>query len=268
MHDTIPLLHIDLHYKQQSCSILEEPTSAPRELKILRVMDTYAELSWKTIPCCDQHGIIGHYWILYDHILPNGTMVEEESKTLGNFLEITLLNLRPNTEYFVRVAGVNGAGPGASSLPLALITTGGKKMGLFKQSPRCFINAVLFRIARPGKVYISSVNSTCHSVTIDWVLPLDENDIPYDVKLKYSYTTKRLPETFYENVSGALARCVVENLPSDTSVKFSFRAITKKERKGPPTYYTVKTKKPSESMLCYAARVHYICVRIRMYNFI
>ena len=81
--------------------------------------------------------------ILYDYTLPNGTLVEEQSRTLGNVLEIALLNLLPNTEYVVRVAGVNQAGRGATSVPLALITAGGKKMGLFKHSPCCFINAVL-----------------------------------------------------------------------------------------------------------------------------
>ena len=146
MHDIIPvtLFHIDVHYKQQSCSILTEPTSGPRKFRILRVMDTFAELSWKHIPCCHQHGTIGHYSILYDYILPNGTIVEEQSRTIGNVLETVLLNLRPNTEYVVRVAGVNRAGRGASSLPLALITAGGKKMFLFKPMPCCFINAVLF----------------------------------------------------------------------------------------------------------------------------
>ena len=125
----------------------------------------------------------------------------------------------------------------------------------------------MYSIARPGKVYISSVNSTCHSVTIDWVVPLDENDIPYAVRLKYSYTMKLLnvPVPFQKNLSGAFAKYVALNLPSDTPVKFSLRAITKKGKKGPVTSFTVKTRKPSES-ICYVARVHYICVRIRMYT--
>ena len=127
---------------------------------------------------------------------------------------------------------------------------------------------VLYFVARPGGVHISSVSPTCNSVTIDWVLPRDENDFPYDVGVKYSYTKTRLPVNFRQKYSGSLAECAVENLPSDTEVKFKFRAMTKKGKKGPATYYNIKTLKPSESMLCYAVRVHYICVRIRMYNFI
>ena len=114
---------------------LAEPTSGPRDVKILRTMDRYAELSWKPIPCCHQNGIIGHYLILYDYISPNGTMVEDQAITIGNVLEGLLLNLRPNTEYAVRVAGVNRAGPGASSSPLTLITAGGENMGLLRHSP-------------------------------------------------------------------------------------------------------------------------------------
>ena len=126
----------------------------------------------------------------------------------------------------------------------------------------CF---VLYK-ACPGKVKMSSINSTCHSVTFDWVLPFDENNIPYDVRLNYSYIDTReeqLPETNRTIVSGV--SCKVVHLPSDTSVKFSFTAINKQGKEGPTTYYTIKTKKPCESMLCYAARAHYICARISMH---
>ena len=71
-------------------------------------------------------------------------MVEEQSRTMMNVLEYTLGNLRPNTDYVVRVAGVNRAGPGATSLPLPLITAGGKKMGLLKHGQCCFMPVVLF----------------------------------------------------------------------------------------------------------------------------
>ena len=101
-------------------------------MKILKISKTYAELSWKQIPCCHQNGIIGHYLILYDCILPNGTVVEDKARTKGNILKGKILNLHPNTEYVVKVAGVNRAGPGVSSWPLTVITPGGKKMGLFK----------------------------------------------------------------------------------------------------------------------------------------
>ena len=90
-------------------------------------MEASAELSWNAIPCPHQNGIIQHYLIVYDYVLPNGTLVEGHSRTLGNILRITLLDLRPNTDYVVRVAGVNHGGVGVYSSPLALITPGGKK---------------------------------------------------------------------------------------------------------------------------------------------
>ena len=117
---------------------------------------------------------------------------------------------------------------------------------------------VLYIVDLPGEVQITSINSTCNSVIIDWVVPRDENDILYDVRVKYSYTAKRLRHTFREKFSGEFPRRVVGNLPSDTLFKFSFRALTKREKKGPATYYTIRTNKPSEFMLCYTARVHYI----------
>ena len=88
---------------------------------------------------------------------------------------------------------------------------------------------------------------------MEWVLPLDENYIPYEVKLKYSYTTEPQSSVTYRRiVSGA--SCKVVDLPSDTSVEFSFRAINKQKNEGPITSYTIKTKKSGEPLLCYMQR--------------
>ena len=106
-------------------SILAEPTKAPKNVKILWIRTTSAELSWKTIPCLYQNGMILRYLVRNDYELPNGTFAMQQSETSSNTLKITFMNLRPNRKYSVRVAGVNQAGVGAFSLPLELITLGG-----------------------------------------------------------------------------------------------------------------------------------------------
>ena len=106
-------------------SILTEPTKAPRNVKIVRIRKTSAELSWKTIPCPYRNGMILSYLVRNDYELPNGTFAVQQSETSLNTLKTTLMNLRPNRKYSVRVAGVNQAGVGAFSLPLGLLTLGG-----------------------------------------------------------------------------------------------------------------------------------------------
>ena len=105
--------------------ILAEPTGAPKDVKILSIKRTSAELSWKAIPCPQQNGRILWYLIRHDYELPNGTFAFQQSETFGDALNITFTNLRPNRNYVVRVAGVNDAGVGAFSSPIQLITPGG-----------------------------------------------------------------------------------------------------------------------------------------------
>ena len=132
---------------------------------------------------------------------------------------------------------------------------------------------VLNFIDRPGKVNISSVLSTCNSVIIAWALLRDENDIPYDVRVRYSYGTKESPITVCKKISGERQKSFARSfqaefgdLPSDTSVKFFFWALTKNEKTGPATYYTIKTQKlkPSElvDVMLRSESIHYICVGI------
>ena len=105
--------------------ILAEPTMAPKNVKILWIRETSAELSWKTIPCPHKNGKILRYLVRHDYELPNGTFAVQQSETVCDALDIILTNLRPNRNYAVRVAGVNEAGVGAFTLPTQLITPGG-----------------------------------------------------------------------------------------------------------------------------------------------
>ena len=105
--------------------ILAEPTEAPKRVKILSIKKTSAKLSWNAIPCPQQNGRILRYLVRHDYELPNGTFAVQQSETFLDSLEITLMNLHPNRNYTVRVAGVNEAGVGAFTPPIQLITPGG-----------------------------------------------------------------------------------------------------------------------------------------------
>ena len=105
--------------------ILAEPTGAPKQVKIIGIKPTSAKLSWKAIACSHQNGRILRYLVRHDYELRNGTFALQQSETLCNILEITLLDLHPNRNYSVKIAGVNQAGVGPFSLPVQLITPGG-----------------------------------------------------------------------------------------------------------------------------------------------
>ena len=95
-------------------------------VKIVSVTRTEGILSWEPIPCRHQKGIILYYVVRYDHMVQPENLVEQKSQVDGKQQKITLGQLRPNTVYNVRVAGATSAGVGVFSLPLALITRGGK----------------------------------------------------------------------------------------------------------------------------------------------
>ena len=94
----------------------------PAKLKAMHVGNTKAVLSWKPIHCRHRNGKITHYLLNHKHSSMN------EYLTFENKLEVTLDNLHPNTRYLFKVAGVNRAGTGPFSLPLELVTTGGRKV--------------------------------------------------------------------------------------------------------------------------------------------
>ena len=110
-----------------------EPTGPPNNVTIRWIKKRAAKLSWKAIACPDQNGRILRYLIRHDYELPNGAFAEDQSETgelpNGTFAEqqsyITHLNLRPNRNYSVQVAGVNDAGVGTFSPPIKLVTPGG-----------------------------------------------------------------------------------------------------------------------------------------------
>ena len=133
----------------------------------LRVRKTEVDLSWNAIPCPHRHGIICHYLIRYDHVLPPRIQVEKESKALGNHSRINIQNLRSNIYYTVRVAGVNRVGIGFFSLPITLLTPGGKKW----ENGLTMGDTCLFHHSScPGSVQIILSESTRHSVTIHWTI--------------------------------------------------------------------------------------------------
>ena len=110
--------------------ILAEPTRPFKNVKILWIKAASARLSWETIPCPHQNGAILWYLVRHDYELQNGTFAVQQTETSGNALDVTLVTLRPNRKYVVRVAGVNQAGRGAFSLPIELVTLG----GIYKQT--------------------------------------------------------------------------------------------------------------------------------------
>ena len=120
-----------------------------------------------------------------------------------------------------------------------------------------FVFVFFFHSACPGKVAITSSESTCHSVTIHWISPLDENHIPYEVRFKYSYKKENRLVTFRKIVT--CTSWTIENLPSDLSVNFSLKAMNKRGVKGPSTYFTIKTRKPSEFII-YLHNYQHACV--------
>ena len=96
----------------------------------------------------------------------------------------------------------------------------------------------------PGRVRITSVDTTCHSVFVQWISPLDENGIPYEVKLEFSYMEQHRTIAHSVVASSTCTRRTVENLPSGVPVKFSLAAINKQLKAGPTVRTTIKTKKP------------------------
>ena len=95
----------------------------------------------------------------------------------------------------------------------------------------------------PGRVRITSIETTCHSITIQWISPLDENDIPYKVRFKFSYKEQCKTEADSIVVPSTYTRRTFQNLPSDVPVKFSLAAINKRLKAGPSVHTTIRTKK-------------------------
>ena len=82
--------------------------------------------------------------------------------------------------------------------------------------------------------------SNSSTVTITWISPLDENNLPHKVNLEYSYTHRSNKETFSQIVS--CTSWTVDNLENDQEVNFSLKAINKRGREGPSMDTTCRTK--------------------------
>ena len=101
---------------------------------------------------------------------------------------------------------------------------------------------------RPGPVKLTSSKSNCSSVTIAWMRPLDENDLPHKVELTYTYHLFE-KVTVYKTVS--CTSWTVDNLKSDVPVfvDFSLKAVNRKGLKGPSTRAIVRTKPIGENVI-------------------
>ena len=95
---------------------------------------------------------------------------------------------------------------------------------------------------RPGRVQITSAETTCRSITIEWLSPLDENGVHYEVRIKVSYKEKSQTKTGTKTMLSAQTEWTLEYLPSGIPVKFSLTAINKQSLAGPTVYATIKTK--------------------------
>ena len=104
-----------------------EPTKSPSEVKVMVISTTTASVSWKSIPCSHQNGMVRFHLVRYVHSLLSGEIVEGRVRSASNHPRAKLCNLRPNTNYVVMVAGWNSGGLGPFSSPVTFVTPGGKK---------------------------------------------------------------------------------------------------------------------------------------------
>ena len=86
-----------------------------------RVTFSDITLTWDTIPCLEENGIITGYSVRYKDI-------ESTHNVMGNVTEATISGLSPSTVYSVQVAGINTAGTGEYSDPLILTTRNSERL--------------------------------------------------------------------------------------------------------------------------------------------
>ena len=96
----------------------------------------------------------------------------------------------------------------------------------------------------PERVRITSAGATSHSVFVQWISPLDENGVPYDVRIEVSYQEPNKTVNRTIIASSVLIRVWLKNIPSDTPVKLSLAAVNKQSKAGPTIRTTIKTKEP------------------------
>ena len=224
---------------------------APGNVQVVANIGTEAFLSWKPIPCSHQNGKIGHYLVKCEYMLPSGKIVEKNSRVYGGLTGIALHLLLRNTHYSIRVAGANRAGVGIFSTPIALVTAGGGQKIYKKENIKPVRNTVLTLLSqfyisgRPGRVDVTSTHSTSNSVTIQWTPPLDENNLPHEVRLKCTFRIG-IRTCITRKACRSRTSWTIEDLPSDAVLHFSLKAVNMRGDEGPSTYVTLRTKNLGE----------------------
>ena len=97
---------------------------------------------------------------------------------------------------------------------------------------------------RPGRVRIASTETTCHSVTIHWISPLDENNFRYEVKIRSFFQMQNQTRPDSVLAPSTLTSWTIDNIPSEVPVTISLAAINKRSKAGPSVHTTIITKKP------------------------
>ena len=108
------------------------------------------------------------------------------------------------------------------------------------------VSAVLLcHSVRPGRVEITSTETTCNSIIIHWISPNDENGIPYELRVRYSYKEPHQTRTSDIVIASSEERnLTVRDIPRNVPVKFSLAAINKKSKAGPTVQTTITIDKP------------------------
>ena len=84
---------------------------------------------------------------------------------------------------------------------------------------------------------------TCHSIHVQWISPLDENGVPYRVRIDVSYKDKDQTKAGTILVPSAKNKLNFFGISSDVRVKLSLAAINKRLKEGPSVKTTIRTKK-------------------------
>lgn len=211
------------------------------------VSRTSAVLSWKPIPMRHQNGEILHYLIKYKRLSHSVQALVQERNVRGDQLTFTLSLLEPKSTYIVSIAGVNRAGIGKFSPPLSFTTLASYEQTLPRRGS-C-------QSSIPGKVVVTSTNSTSDSITIQWLPPCDERNRPLNVILKYSYQKRFRRVVLRRELSRT--KWTVKDLDSGLDVHFSLKAVNSRGKKGPSTKVTVRTQDiPVSYIYIYASYYH------------
>ena len=74
--------------------------------------------------------------------------------------------------------------------------------------------------------------------------PLEKNDIPYEVMIRFSFQKQHQTTADYVLAPSTLTRWTIDNVPSEVPVRISLAAINKRLKAGPTVHTTIKTTEP------------------------